>query len=47
LSNPKSKTTREEVTKENEEVMVSPGWIDKTILGRGRPPENIIRKIGQ
>jgi hypothetical protein len=47
LSNPKSKTTREEVTQENGEVMVSPGWTDKTILGRGRPPENIIRKIGR
>ena len=47
MKNPKNKitrTTRKELTQENEESMVSQEWVDRTVLGRGRPPENILRR---
>jgi hypothetical protein len=45
MINPKNeitRTTRKELTQENEESMVSQEWVDRTVLGRGRPPENIL-----
>jgi len=47
LTNPKNKITRtprKELTQENEESRVSQEWVDRTELGRGRPPENILRR---
>ena len=38
---------QEELTQEKGEVMVSTGGTKRTILGRGRPPENILRKTGR
>jgi len=44
LSHPKNNTTRtqrEDLIQENGEIMASTEWVNKTVLGRGRPPENI------